>query len=77
MLEVLEHLVGAKREDGVPTAAGDVAEGMGEEGLPYAHRSDEEDVVMMDEGDSEDEEAAGGATSQPLTLSESSSSELE
>ncbi len=44
--EVLEHLVGAEREDGVAAAAGDVADRVGEEGLPHAHAADDGDVVV-------------------------------
>ena len=44
MLEGLEHLVGGDGEDGVAAAAGEPAEGVGEEGLADADGADDGDV---------------------------------
>ena len=46
VLEGLEHRVRAEGEDGVAAAAGDVAQGVGEEALADADGPDEGDVVM-------------------------------
>jgi hypothetical protein len=45
VLEQLEHVVGAEREHRVPSPAGDVAEGVGEERLADADGPDDGDVV--------------------------------
>lgn len=44
-MQGLEHAVGAEEEDVVPGATCRVAEGAGEEGLPDAHRPEEDHVL--------------------------------
>src|SRR5262249_41730260 len=46
LAQSLEYPIRGLSQDGVSVAAGQVAEGMGEEGLSHAHRADDEHVVM-------------------------------
>ena len=52
VLEGLEHAVGAKSEDGIPAATGEMPECVSEEGLADADVADDSDVVMrLDEAE--------------------------
>jgi len=54
-VEPLEHAIGSKEEHVVAGAAGGVAQGTGEEGLPDSDRADEEDVFLaLEEAEGEE-----------------------
>src|SRR5262245_64874571 len=46
LLQGLEHAVGTDGDDGVATATGGMADGVGEEGLAYADVADDGEVVV-------------------------------
>ena len=62
VLEGLEQAIGAQRQDRVPAAAGDVAEGVGEEGLADPDRADDRHVGVGFEEAQRDELVEEGRT---------------